>query len=206
MESAGKRQPPGIPRIGKFVPLSGACKFDILSFDVRKKSSPMDPGIQYFLLYYITAIVMLVGLIGVFVPLLPGIELVWLAALVFGILHGFGWTGAIAFGIITILFLVGLSSDIWITGLGLRAAETSLLSIGVGVLLLVAGSLLFTPIIGILLGLAGMILVEYRRHRSWRKAARSAGSAIASCLVSYGFKFGVGVVMMGIWIVWALWG
>lgn len=161
---------------------------------------------QDFLLFFITGMIMIVGLIGVFVPLLPGIELVWLAALLFGILHGFGWGGALAFAAITILLLVGLSSDIWITGLGLRATGTSLLSVMVGVLLLIVGSLFFTPLVGILLGIGGMMAVEYLRNRNWKKALVSAGSAVAGCSVSYGFKFAVGIVMMLIWGAWALWG
>jgi uncharacterized protein YqgC (DUF456 family) len=157
-----------------------------------------------FILLYIVLIVMLIGLAGVFLPLLPGIELVWLAALGYGIFHGFSWGGAAAFLAITGLLILGLSSDIWITGLGLRTTGTSLLSTLIGTVLLVAGSLLFTPLVGILLGLAGLTLMEYRRHRKWKKAFTSTGSALAGCGISYGFKFFVGLVMMGVWGLWVL--
>ena len=69
-----------------------------------------------------------------------------------------------------------------------RAAGTSLVSTLAGVVLLVAGSLLFTPMVGILLALAGLTLLEYRRHREWKKAIRSTGTALAGCGISYGFK------------------
>jgi uncharacterized protein YqgC (DUF456 family) len=158
--------------------------------------------VQDFLLFYIICFVMLVGLVGVFAPILPGIELVWLAALAFGILHGFGWTGALAFAVITILFLIGISSDIWITGLGLKAAGTSLLSVFAGMAALVVGSLLFSPLVGILLGLLVLAGIEYARHREWKKAIRSAGTAVLGCGVSYGFKFAIGLAMMGVWLIW----
>jgi uncharacterized protein YqgC (DUF456 family) len=155
-------------------------------------------------LLYVTVLIMLIGMVGIFVPLLPGIELIWLAALLYGILGGFGWGGALAFAAITALLIAGLSSDIWLTGLGLKSTGTSLTSVLLGGLLLVLGSLLLSPLAGILLGLAAMALLEFRKHRSWKKAVRSAGSAVAGCLLSYGFKFFVGLMMMGIWALWAL--
>ncbi len=158
------------------------------------------------ILLYVVILVMLIGLAGVFLPIVPGIELIWLAALGYGVFHGFTTLGVVLFLVITALLLLGLSSDIWITGLGLQAAGTSLLSTGAAVVLLIAGSLLFTPLIGILLGLAGLTLLEYRRHRTWKKALRSTGSALAGCGISYGFKFFLGLAMMGIWVAWVIWG
>jgi uncharacterized protein YqgC (DUF456 family) len=163
------------------------------------------PILQFLLLYIVLA-VMLIGLIGVFLPVLPGIELIWLAALGYGIFHGFQWSGGIAMIVITVLLAIGLTSDLWITGLGLKSTGTSLLSILVGAVLLGIGSIFFTPLVGILLGLAGMALVEFLRHRDWRKAVSSAGSALIGCGLSYGFKFCIGLVMIGVWLIWVIFG
>ena len=165
----------------------------------------MEGPIQFFLLYVIL-FVMLLGLIGVVLPLLPGIELIWLAALGYGILHGFTWPGVFAMAGITVLLLAGLSSDIWITGVGLKSTGTSMLSILIGVLLLVVGSIFLSPLGGILLGLAGMVLLEFRRHRNWKKAVSSAGSALIGFGLSYGFKLFVGLIMIGVWLIWVIWG
>jgi uncharacterized protein len=154
------------------------------------------------ILIYIVAVVMLIGVAGVFLPLLPGIELIWLAAVGYGIFHGFTWGGAAALLAITVLLAIGLTSDIWITGLGLRATKTSLVSAILGVAALLIGSLAFTPLTGILLGLGVMCVWEYRRHRSWKRALASTGSVVAGCGLSYGFKFFLGLVMMGIWVLW----
>jgi uncharacterized protein YqgC (DUF456 family) len=159
-----------------------------------------------FVLLYVILFVMLLGLIGVVVPLLPGIELIWLAALGYGILHGFTWPGVFAMVGISVLLLAGLSSDIWITGLGLKSTGTSIVSVLIGVLLLVVGSIFLTPLVGILLGLGGMALLEFRRHRSWKKAVSSAGSALISFGLSYGFKLFIGLMMIGIWLIWVIWG
>jgi uncharacterized protein len=158
------------------------------------------------LLVLITAVVMLIGLAGVFLPVLPGIELVWLAALGYGILHGFTTAGVLCFAGITLLVAIGLSSDIWITGLGMKTAGTSLLAMAAGGFLLVVGSLFFTPLVGLLLGLAGVLVVELLRHRNWKKALSSTGTALAGCGLTYGFKFVMGILMMLAWGVWVLWG
>jgi uncharacterized protein YqgC (DUF456 family) len=149
---------------------------------------------------------MLVGLAGVFVPLLPGIELVWLAALGYGILHGFDTGGILSFIVITLVLIAGLSSDIWITGLGMRATGTSLLAVFAGGCLLMVGSLVFTPIIGIILWLSAILLIEYSRKRDIKKALASTGSMAASCTLTYGFKFSMGILMVIVWAVWALQG
>jgi uncharacterized protein YqgC (DUF456 family) len=159
-----------------------------------------------WLLLSVVAFLMLLGLAGVFLPLLPGIELVWLAALGYGVFHGFTWGGALALAAITLLLIAGLSADIWITGLGLKTTGTSLGSILLAALFLIAGSLLLTPLVGVLLGLALLSFLEFRRHRDWRKAAASAGSALLGCGLAYGFKFCAGLAMMGIWVLWVLWG
>ncbi|MBN1439278.1 MAG: DUF456 domain-containing protein [Anaerolineales bacterium] len=157
-----------------------------------------------WMLLSVVVFLMLLGLAGVLLPLLPGIELIWLAALGYGILNGFTWGGALAMGVITLLLLAGLSSDIWITGLGLKSAGTSLGSMLLGGMLLVFGSLLLTPLAGILLGLAALAALEYRRHRDWRKAAASAGTALAGCGLSFGVKLLIGLAMIGVWVLWVL--
>jgi uncharacterized protein YqgC (DUF456 family) len=163
----------------------------------------VDGPIQFILLF-IVLFVMVIGLAGVVLPLLPGIELIWIAALGYGILHGFTWPGIFAMIGITVLLAAGLTSDIWITGLGLKSTGTSFGSIVAGVVLLVIGSIFLTPLFGILLGLGGMILLEFRRHRDVKKAVTSAGSAILGYGLATGFKLFIGVVMIGVWLIWVI--
>jgi uncharacterized protein YqgC (DUF456 family) len=158
---------------------------------------------EHTLLVILTFAVMLVGMAGVFLPVLPGIELVWIAALGYGILHGFDSAGTLSFAVITLVFLVGFSSDLWITGLGARATGTSLLSVLAGGCLLAVGSLLFTPVVGIILWLSAILLIEYSRNRDLKKALTSTGSIAAGCTLTYGVKFVMGMLMMLVWAFWA---
>ena len=53
-----------------------------------------------------------------------------------------------------------------------------------------------------LAGLLGMILVEYRRHRNWKRAVASATGAAAGCGLSYVVKVGLSLVMVAMWAGW----
>ena len=59
----------------------------------------------------LTLIVMLFGLFGLIMPVFPGLVIIWLAALGFGIFGGFSAGGWGFFIVITVLMLIGNISD-----------------------------------------------------------------------------------------------
>ena len=152
----------------------------------------------------LAAVVMLLGLAGVVLPALPGLTLIWLAALGYGLLAGWGASGPWLFGLITLLGLAGLGSELWVTSAGARAAGASGWSVLAGIVLGLIGLLFFSPIgavIGLTLGILGG---EYLRLKDWRKALSAAGGTLAGCGVSYGVKLLLGMVMIGAWVAWVL--
>ncbi len=70
----------------------------------------MDPRLELFVNLLILA-GMLVTLCGLIVPVFPGLIVIWLLALLYGIVAGFGALGAVLFVIITVLAVVGEISD-----------------------------------------------------------------------------------------------
>jgi uncharacterized protein YqgC (DUF456 family) len=159
---------------------------------------------EQVLLAIVVLLVMLIGLAGIFIPVLPGIELIWLAAFAYALLHGIAGSGLWSMIFLTVLFLIGLSSDLWITGLGMKATGTSFLSVFTGGCLLVIGTLVFTPLVGFLLWLGAILIIEGVRRRSVKRALASTGTVAAGCVLTYGVKFAAGVAMMGIWGLWVL--
>jgi len=152
----------------------------------------------------LAAVVMLLGLAGVVLPALPGLALIWLAALGYGLLAGWGASGPWLFGLITLLGLAGLGSELWVTSAGARVAGASGWSVLAGIVLGLIGLLFFSPIgavIGLTLGILGG---EYLRLKDWRKALSAAGGTLAGCGVSYGVKLLLGIVMIGAWAAWVL--
>jgi uncharacterized protein YqgC (DUF456 family) len=149
-----------------------------------------------------TLVVMLIGVAGAFLPVIPDVAIIWLAGLGYGLIHGFDWIGIVALVLMAVVAIVAELSETWMTGLGARATGASLLGILVGLSLMLLGTLLTSPLAGILAGLLGMMLVEYRRHRNWKKAVASASGAAAGCGLSYVVKVGLSLVMVAMWGVW----
>ena len=114
-------------------------------------------------------ILIALGLIGVIVPLLPGLPLLWLGAFVWAWGDGFqqvGWPTLIA---LAILVLVGWVIDLALASAVSRRAGVSWRAIGGAILGGLLGGLFLAgiPIVGTLLGalvgaVAGMWFVEYR--------------------------------------------
>jgi uncharacterized protein YqgC (DUF456 family) len=150
------------------------------------------------------SIFMLVGLIGILVPALPDLLLIWATALGYGLLVGWGDWGLWLFAGITVLCGVGLFAEVWTTGAGARIGGASAWSIVGGVvagviLLLVAG-----PLGGVIALLVGIFLLEWWRHRD----SRQAGRAVLGTAVGYGasffVKFGLALSSVGLWIIWVV--
>src|SRR4030065_1510712 len=61
--------------------------------------------------FWIPLVFMLVGLVGLIIPVFPGLVVIWLAALVYGLATGFETLGTVLFVLITLLLLVGAVID-----------------------------------------------------------------------------------------------
>ena len=147
---------------------------------------------------------MLVGLVGIVVPVLPGLVLIWLGALGYGLLAGWGGSGPWLFALITLLGAAGTGAEIWVTSAGARVAGASMWSVAAGVALALFG-IVFFNLVGAVIGLVvGTLVAEYYRLRNWRKAITSAGGTAAGCGVSYGVKMLLGLMMIGAWVAWVL--
>jgi uncharacterized protein YqgC (DUF456 family) len=134
-----------------------------------------------YTLLTVTLAVMLVGVVGLIIPILPGLVIIWLAGLVYGILSGFTTAGWILFGLMTLLMAVGSVVDNVIMGASARQKGASWLAIGVSMLLAVVGSILLPPFGGLILALLGLFGLEFWRLRDWRKALESAKSMAFGC-------------------------
>lgn len=147
---------------------------------------------------------MLLGLIGLLTTVIPGLVIIWLAALVYFIVTGFSTGNIILLVGITILMLVGNLLDNLFMGASARKTGASWLAIGVALVGGVVGSIVFPPFGGLVVALAGLFLVELYRLRDWRKAAESTKSMAAGCGWAVLARFGIGMVMILLWLGWVL--
>jgi hypothetical protein len=156
------------------------------------------------LLIGLTLFVMLVGVAGVIIPVLPDVWLIWLAALGYGLLAGFsGWVGGVALTVLTGLALAGVAADLLLSHAGAARGGASWQAIVASFALGLAGLLVLPPIgplAGALLGLFG---VEYLQNgRDVRRAWRAVTGYAAGCGVSVIVRLGIALAMV---LTWGLW-
>jgi uncharacterized protein len=149
--------------------------------------------------------IMLFGLVGLIIPVLPGLVIIWVPALVYGIITGFNRTSGILFAIMTVLMLVGNVVDNVIMGAKARQQGASWLAIGVAIALGIVGSIVFPPFGGLVAALVGLFAVEYFRLRDLKKAVDSTRSMAIGCGWAAVIRFGIGVIMILLWGAWVLW-
>jgi uncharacterized protein YqgC (DUF456 family) len=146
--------------------------------------------------------VMIFGLLSLTVPLIPGLVIIWVPILIYGLIHGFTLGSGIIFGVITVLLIIGNLLDNVLMGTGARQKGASWGAILLALLGGLIGTLFLTPIGGILITLLILFLLEYLRVRDWRKAFESMKSMAFGLGWSILARMGVGFVMILLWGLW----
>lgn len=145
---------------------------------------------------------MLVGIFGVVAPVLPDAPLIWLAALGYGLLVGWGRFGPYLFAVITVLGVAAAAAEIWGSSLGAKAGGASVWGVLAGLLLGLIGLIFFSPIGGVVGLLLGTFMVEFVRLRDSKQAARSMlGIGVGFGLSMVGKLILVGLMFLA-WLVW----
>lgn len=152
---------------------------------------------------------MLIGLIGMVVPILPGTLLIWLTALTYAIFDGFQAIDWISFTIITIIALVTGTADIWLTLLGAKTGGAAKRAMFFGLIGGVLGFILLgavLPIVGNLFGgiigyAIGVLLGQYQKFQDWNVALKASvggvvGWGIATIVQAVG---GLLIILIFIW-------
>jgi uncharacterized protein YqgC (DUF456 family) len=162
----------------------------------------MDPKLE-LLVNLLILVGMLVTLCGLIVPVFPGLIVIWLLALLYGIVAGFGTLGAVLFVIITVLAILGEVSDNLLMSKKARKEGARWLSIAIAFIAGITGSIVFSPLGGIAAALGALFLVELVSSKDRRKAlALTKGMAIGWGW-AFVLRFAVGLMMIVLWAIWA---
>ncbi len=146
---------------------------------------------------------MLFGLFSLLLVILPGLTIIWVAALVYGIVAGFGTWGWVIFAFMTVQMLVGAVSDNFLMGAQARSTGASWIAILVALVGGVVGSIVFPPFGGILAALLGIFVVELIRLKDLKKAWGSLKGMASGCSWAVMLRFSIGTAMIILWGVWA---
>lgn len=146
----------------------------------------------------------MVGLFLSIIPFFPGITVIWLAALLYGIITGFDTLGVVLFVLITIGMLAGISADNILMGAGARRGGASWLTIAVGLIAGIVGTVIFPPFGGLIAAPLAIFLLEVLRNQEWRSGWRATRGLALGWGLSFLVRFAIGLVMIVIWLAWAL--
>jgi uncharacterized protein len=151
---------------------------------------------------------MFVGLIGALLPLVPGAPLIWAAVLLWAWADGFQHVGL--FTLIAMSGLAALSwgSDLVVTAWSAHRAGAGWPAVAAAIVCGLAGAVLLGgvipfigPVIGTLAGASfGIVLVEYRRQRTWRAAWRAAAAYVAGYMLSALVQIAICATMIGLFV------
>jgi uncharacterized protein YqgC (DUF456 family) len=166
--------------------------------------------IEFFfrvLIETLTLFFMLVGLVGLVIPIFPGLTVMWFATLIYALVQGsnqsMNWFDWVLFAIITLLMIFGNIVDNIIIAQRVREKLVPWRSIIVGYLAGIVASIFFTPLIGIAAAPLGLFGAEYLRLRDHHVAFASTRAWMTGWGVTIAVRIAIGVVMIGLWMLWA---
>lgn len=156
--------------------------------------------------FALAVLFMLVGMVGIVLPILPGTFLIWLTVFFFYVVEralGFAAIDPISFGAITAIAIVAGSSDFWLPLLGARRSGSSRRAMVTGMIGAVIGTFaLPIPLVGTIVGYAiGVLLGEYQKHGEWDRAVRASAGGVAGWGVATLLQLGAGLLIL-ILFVW----
>ncbi len=170
----------------------------------------MTPELELFLkviLETLTLFVLLVGLLGLIVPVFPGLVVMWLGTLLYALIQSAagnmtGWDWFL-FGLITVLMIAGSVVDNLIIAYKMRDKYIPWSSILWAFAAGIVVSLFLTPLVGLIAAPVGLFLAELRRLKDREAAIASTKTYMIGWGWAFGVRFLIGCAIIGFWMLWA---
>ena len=154
-----------------------------------------------FAILLLAFLLMLVGMVGVLIPVLPGLAGVWLVGvitLLWQDLDTFGWAVS---AWLTLLLVLGTLATVWFPARRGREAGAPSSTFAAAIFGAVVGFFVL-PVLGFLIGaLTGLLLAERARLGEWQRARASTLEVLRAYGVGVLVELVLGVVMVGSWLV-----
>jgi uncharacterized protein len=147
-------------------------------------------------------VIMALGLIGLLFYIVPGLVIIWLAILAYGIVKGFTLTSGILFGVITLLMLGGNLVDNLTMGKEAHKNGASWWGILIALIAGIAGTFILPPFGGLLFAAAAILIIESIRKKNIKEGLKSTGGILKGCGVAVVLRFFIGLTMIGLWGLW----
>jgi uncharacterized protein len=142
-------------------------------------------------------ILIVLGLAGLLLPLLPGMPLIFLGALAIAAADGFTRVGYLSLALIAILAVIGSVLDHVAGVLGAKRSGASRWGFAGAVIGLIVGLPFGLP--GLVLGpAAGAAVLEFARDQELRRAARASTGVLIGFVLGTIVKYAIACLILGI--------
>jgi uncharacterized protein len=148
----------------------------------------------------IILLVMVLGIAGALLPVVPGAVIVWLAALVYDLVRGFNLRSSAVLAAMTVLAIAASTSDLWLSGAGARRGGASGCAVVLAVIAGIVGLIFFSVIGAVLLPVATVLVVEMVRLRDPAQALKAGGGYLVGWLLSTGVELLAVLIMIALWL------
>ncbi|MFI5907043.1 DUF456 domain-containing protein [Dactylosporangium sp. NPDC051541] len=148
----------------------------------------------------IAPICVIVGVIGVLIPMLPGLFLCWAGVAAWGFFGGHGATGWAVGIAATVVLALGFAAKYLLPGRNLKRAGVSNLTLFLGGVGGIIGFFLI-PIVGLVIGfILAIYLVELARQSNGAQAWQSTKHALKAAGLSMLIELATALIIAGIWL------
>ncbi|MBN2117285.1 MAG: DUF456 domain-containing protein [Anaerolineales bacterium] len=154
-----------------------------------------------------TLFILIVGLLGLIVPVFPGLTIMWLVTLAYALVQvakgdmtGWDW---FLFGLITLLMIVGNIVDNLIIARKMRDQYIPWRSILIAFAAGIIASLFLTPLFGLVAAPLGLFLAEVSRLKDREAAIASTKAYMIGWGWALSARFIIGFMIIGFWMLWA---
>jgi uncharacterized protein YqgC (DUF456 family) len=147
-----------------------------------------------------TLLAMLVGLIGIVLPVIPGTIVILVAAVIYALIDGFqavGWPTLVVLGLLTV---VAVTADLWAASVGAKVGGASVWSILAGLVGGLVGFVVLNLLGAILGAVLGVLLTEAVRVGDLRQALKAGGGWALGWVLATVLQLAIGLVMVAIFV------
>lgn len=181
-----------------FLPALSGCTANITPVATGVQLSPALLAVVQVVL----AALMSAGLVSIFTFVIPGLTIIWLSALAYGLLTGFTLFSGICFALITLLMIFGNMVDQLLMGAKAKQSGASWTGVILSTIAAFVFSFLWPPFGGIIAALLVLFVFEFIRLRDWRKAGGTTKEMAIGCASAAVARLFIGLIMIGLWVAW----
>lgn len=152
------------------------------------------------LVAFISGAAVLIGVVGVLIPMLPGLLLCWAGVMVWAVFGGNGAVGWTVAAVATVVLGLGIAAKYLVPGRNLKRAGVPNLTLFLGGVAGIIGFFLI-PVVGLVIGFVlGVFVVERVRQKDNTLAWQSTKHALKAAGVSMLIELATALIIAGVWL------